>query len=231
MNHLNEGELTDTFYGDSSADMRDHLESCADCRLRLAQLSDFLEMVRDVPVPNRGPGYGGEVWARLLPHLPLEKPKRRFIRWWTIAPAFATLLAVAFVAGIFVEHKRQEGTAPRTQERVLLLAMSEHLERSQILLAELLNGSGNTVNLSLERTRARDLLDENRLLRQTAARAGDLSRTALLEELERTLLNVANGSGNGSDALNAVRQQIEDNGLLFKVRIAGVNTREEGEKL
>ena len=62
--------------------------------------------------------------------------------------------------------------------------MGEHLDRSQIVLAELVNATPGTFDPGEERTRARELLSENRLLRQTATHTGDLSDAALLDELD-----------------------------------------------
>ena len=101
-----------------------------------------------------------------------------------------------------------------------------------MVLAELVNATPGAVDLGDERDRARDLVAENRLLRQTAARGGDLSDAALLDELERTLLDIANGPANPSAAdLEALQQRIEANGLLLKVRIIGTNVRQKGQQL
>ena len=47
------------------------------------------------------------------------------------------------------------------------------------------------VNISAERRRAEDLLEENRLYRQTALKEGDAALANVLDELERVLLDVA----------------------------------------
>jgi hypothetical protein len=108
-------------------------------------MSEFLRRIGEYPAPERGAGYGAEVWARLLPQLPLEKPKSRFSRWWTLAPAVAALVLAAFVTGILVERQRHhEGFSTKAQERVLLMAMSEHLESAEVVLAELVNGDAQT---------------------------------------------------------------------------------------
>lgn len=83
------------------------------------------------------------------------------------------------------------------------------------------------MDLGDERDRARELVGENRLLRQTATRTGDLSDAALLDELERTLLDIANGPAN----LEMLQQRIENEGLLFKVRIIETNVRQKGQQL
>ncbi len=87
-------------------------------------------------------------------------------------------------------------------------------------------------DLNIERVRARDLLDENRLLRETASRDGDHVHAALLDDLERVLLDIANsGPKHASRDLEDLRERVDNEGLLFKIRIASANTREKEQKL
>jgi hypothetical protein len=121
------------------------------------------------------------------------------------------------------------GIPAAARERVLLMAMSDHLDRSQILLSELVHASPGALG---EQERARDLLNENRLLRTTAMSTGDTSHAALLDELERVLLDVANSPASLSTGeLDTMRNRIEGEGLLFKVRIMSSNVRREGQEL
>ena len=230
MNHLTEEQLMEGYYATLDVGTREHLDACPQCRTRFDRWNEFLESMREYPAPHRGPSYGIEVWNRLVPHLPLAKPRSKWVRWWTLAPAFATLLAITFVAGILTEQRQMMGISAKARERVLLIAMSDHLERSQIVLTELVNGPSG--DFSEERDRARDLVSENRLLRQTAARAGDTSQAALLDDLERVLLDIANSPSNISAAdLENLQSRVIDEGLLFKVRITSTDVREKGQKL
>ena len=106
-----------------------------------------------------------------------------------------------------------------------MLAVGEHLGRSEMVLMEIANAepegaSVKQVNLSSQRRRAEDLLDENRLYRQTALQEGDTGIANVLDELERVLLDVAHSPGNVTPAqFKSIRQRIDDDGLLFKVRV------------
>jgi hypothetical protein len=233
MTHLNEEQITLAYYEELDPALLPHLDDCAECRAEFDRLKRMLDTLRDIPVPQRAASYGGEVWARLLPQLPAEKPRRSWLRWWTVAPAMATIAAAAFIAGILVQQRRAPaGISAKARERVLLIAMGDHLDRSQMVLAELVNAGPGTADLGDERDRARDLVAENRLLRQTATRTGDLSDAALLDELERTLLDIANGPANPSAAdIEMLQQRIENEGLLFKVRIVSTNVRQKGQQL
>ena len=229
MNHMSEDELTEAYY----ARLRPlHLKECAECRAAFDRLSEILNGVRDYPIPERGPAYGAQVWTRLLPQLPAPKLRPAWLRWWTLAPALASLVIVAFVAGMLTEHRRSGALSAQERERVLLAAMSHHLERSQIVLSDIANATPATLDLLSEQDRARDLVEENRLLRQTATRAGDARDAVLLDELERVLLDIANGPRNlSAEDLAALQSRIDSEGLLFKLRITSSDDRFKGQKL
>ena len=219
MKHLSEEELVDAYYGE----MPGHLKECEECQALFEKQREMLDSVRDYPIPERGPGYGGEVWTRLLPRLP---KKRQRHGWLWFSPAVATVLTVAFLAGRWTE--RYQPIPEKARERVLLLTLSEHLERSQIVLAEVAN-AGDLVE---ERERARELVGANRLLRQTAERLGDRKDAAVLEDLEHVLLEVANAPDQPTSVETMrVQQSIAQNELLFKVRITSTDARERGLRL
>jgi hypothetical protein len=167
-----------------------------------------------------------------LPHL-AAGPKQSWWRVWMWMPAVAALLALAFVAGRWTERTTTVAAIPeKARERVLLLSLSEHLERSQIVLAELANGSEGSSDLLEERDRARELIGANRLLRQTAERLGDSKDAAVLEDLEHVLLEVANAPGTpSSEDASRVQRSIAENELLFKVRITSTDARARGLRL
>jgi len=231
MNHLSEEELTQAYYRDEEPASRRHLHECVECQAAFQQLKTLLDELVAENVPERGAAYGAEVWNRLLPRLPLERPRRAWLRWWTAVPALAALLAVAFLAGRFT-RPQTAGIAPQARQRILLITLGNHLDRSEILLAELVNAAPGDIDFGDERSSAQDLLDENRLLRQTAARTGDASQAAVLDELERALLDIAHSPSQVSAAqLESLQKRIENEGLLFKVRIISSNIHHKGQQL
>ena len=63
--------------------------------------------------------------------------------------------------------------------------------------------------------------------RQTAARSGEPALAAMLEELERVLVEVAAGPDRLTPAaLGELQRRIESRGLLFKIRVVGSQVRE-----
>ncbi|MBV9611898.1 MAG: hypothetical protein JO091_05470 [Acidobacteriaceae bacterium] len=95
-----------------------------------------------------------------------------------------------------------------------------------------MNARSTDAMLRLEQERARDLVDENRLLRQTALHLGNAAYSGLLDDLERMLLNLANSPRDlPPDELHAVQQRIESEGLLFKLRITSADARRKEQNL
>jgi hypothetical protein len=144
------------------------------------------------------------------------------------AMAMTVLIVGAFLAGRTWQKPapRQVAVAdPGVRERVLLVAVGDHLERSQMVLVELANAGApakGRLDISNEQRSAEDLLESNRLYRQTAATNGDVATAALLEELERVLLEIAHSPSEVSARqLEELRKQIEDRGILFKVKVFG----------
>ncbi len=188
-----------------------------------------------MPVPERGPDYGQQVWERIesqLTPLNAPRPPRVYFPWrWVAAVGFAALLAVAFLAGRFFPWTPRPGPTVsdgQVSERVLRAAVGDYLERSQVVLVELANASPkDLLDITLEQQRAADLVTENRLYRQTAARTGDAAVAGLLEELERVLLEIAHAPAQITpEELESLRERLEAEGILFKIRVLGRNVRE-----
>ncbi len=92
------------------------------------------------------------------------------------------------------------------RERILLIDLGEHLDRSQRVLVELVTAEGAAADFAGERNRAEQLLWANRLYRETAAVTGDASVVDLLDQLERVLVEVAASPSNPSRARVGRRQ-------------------------
>jgi hypothetical protein len=118
--------------------------------------------------------------------------------------------------------------ASGTRNRVLLAAVDEHLQRSEFVLTELNNlDAQRPADLSSEQAMAEDLVSDNRLYRRTALDVGDRQTASLLDELERALLDVAHAPSSATPAqLEELRDRLDAQGVLFKVRVAGAGLRE-----
>jgi len=232
MNHLSEEQLVLFHYNEveERRALEEHLASCPLCRSRYHDLERDLALFSSSPVPERPEDYGQRVWLRLRPRL-MERPGSAWA-WifspprWVPAGVLALLIVGAFLVGRFLPRGGSQPPPTITaqaRERILLVAVGNHLERSQMVLVELVNTEGKgAVDISTERNIARDLVDENRLYRQTAARAGEVGMANVLDDLERVLIEIANGPSKVSSAqLDEMRRRIEAKGILFKIRVIG----------
>ena len=115
------------------------------------------------------------------------------------------------------------------RERVLLIAVGDHLERSQMVLVELAHAETHgELDISAERQLADDLVASNRLYRQTAQQMGQTNVAGLLDELERVLVEVARGPSTVSmGQLADIQQRIEALGIVFKVKVIGSEIRQQ----
>jgi hypothetical protein len=144
------------------------------------------------------------------------------------------LVGAAFMAGRLLPRS-QDGAASAgdLRERILLVDLGDHLERSQMVLIELVSADDETaVDISGERTRADELVTANRLYRQTALATGDSTIVDLLDELERVLVDLAASPEELSpERLKEVRQRIESRSLLFKVRVVSSDVRQRQKSI
>ena len=240
MKHMTEEELIAYREGVATerAGIAGHLAACEECRAELERIEAVLAALDTLPVPDPGDDYGRRVWQQLAPRLP-EKPKQWWQSWFepkrlAALGAVAAMLVIAFLAGRITKHDRKPDVANQEQirERILVVAVGEHLGRSEMMLVELSNAAPRDpaqkqVNISAEQRRAEDLLDENRLYRQTAMQQGDTALASVLDELERVLLDVAHTPEEVTPAqLEKIRQKIESQGILFKVRVVGRELQE-----
>ncbi len=249
MNHLNEEHLILYHYGEAPYHqpverraVAEHLAACGECRVSYESLQRVLAAVEALPVPERAESYGGEVWARLRPRLDSAPGKTTLSGWawwfapqrWALAGAMAGLLLVAFLVGRITNRVAPPSSpiSQQVRERILLVAVGDHLERSQMILVELANApatKGN-VDISSEQRTAAELVGENRLYRQTALNAGENGVASVLDDLERVLMEVAHSPTKiSSKEMETLRKRIESQGILFKVRVIGSDVRERSK--
>jgi hypothetical protein len=243
MNHLSEEQLILHYYGEEEdgGGAERHLGECEACRALYGSLQRALNVVDSLPVPERDAEYAERVWKRIEHSLPARRGVRRIWalpapwRWAAAGAALAALLVAAFLAGRSYPHPRQLAQLaadPQAGERILLVAVGDFLERSQMVLIELANArSPGALDISSEQERAVDLVSENRLYRQTAGRTGDAAVASVLDELERVLLDITHAPSRLSPGeLEKLRQRLEAEGILFKIRVLGSNVRNQEEQ-
>jgi hypothetical protein len=250
MKHLNEKELI--AYREGEMSQREaiaaHLAGCEKCREEMERIQAVLTALDALPVPNPGEDFGQRVWQRIAPRLPEKRARWRdfFLgsrgvagwpepRRWVAVGSVGVLVVAAFVAGRLTRRPAPGASmaeAAQVRERVLIVAVGEHLGRSEMVLVGLSNAQPRNpaqkqVNIAAEQRRAEDLLNENRLYRQTALQEGDAALASTLDELERVLLDVANGPEEVTPVqLETLQKRIEARGILFKLRVVSKELRE-----
>jgi len=255
MKHPSEEELILYHYAEAGGPPRavvtEHLAACESCRARYGQIEAVLAAADVVESPALGEDFEAEVWRRLVPRLESTPPESFWQRFFAgmkasriLIPAGAAVLVAILVVGAFLAGRfwpggvrpRQEAqvqpVSAQSRDRILLVAVGDHLERSQMVLVELVNTNPQrTVDISAERHRAEDLVAPNRLYRLTAERAGETGVANLLDELERTLIEIAHSPSKlSSPEFEDLRRRVEAQGILFKVRVVDSQVHERERK-
>jgi hypothetical protein len=243
--HPDEEALVLLFYGDTGPDeerqLTAHLDSCTACQPVWHQIRTTLAAVDAAAVPEPPADFERVMWARLQGEL--ETMRLTPAPWWSLrhmlpAGALAAVLLAMFAIGRYWPGAQEAAPdnaqatpakVPASQsERALLVAMDDHLERSELLLVELMNSPANdAVRLGFERETADDLLSSGRLYRQTATHTGNVYLAAMLEDLEAVLVEIARSPQTlKAQEMNALRTRIEQDDLIFKVRVVTDEIRE-----
>lgn len=232
--HPTEDELVLLFYGDTSADeearLAAHVDHCAACGAMWTEIKASMAAVDAAAVPEPPADFERVIWAKVQQAI-AETPAP-VVRWWSpryLVPAgtfAAAALAVVMGSQYFASPAVVPPTAPAVtsagqSERALLVAMDNHLERSELLLTEFMNAPvADTTGMEFERTTADDLLLSSRLYRQTATQTGNGDLAAMLEDLERVLVEIARAPRELTERdLDSLRRRIADDDLIFKVRV------------
>jgi hypothetical protein len=241
--HLQDDDLVLHYYGEmpagSERDAEAHLAACGECQVNYAKLQRVMAYVDSAPAADAPPGFERTAWARLEPSL--ARRRDNWMTWFVLSPgrlAFAAgvvlLIGASFMAGRLLP-RAGGGAAPATQtaekvrERILLVDLGDHLDRSQMVLVELASAGATAgdVDITSERDRAEQLVAVNRLYRQTAASTGDAAMASVLDDLERVLVDIAASPSTVSqEDLDLVRRRIDSKELLFKVRVVSSQVRE-----
>ena len=248
MKHLSEEQIVLHYYGDADGEeeVRRHLSECSACRKEFDRVQKLLQQIEPIEVPEPPEFFEEKTWLNLRDRLAhrrggfrgwLFSPQKsgvpdapRFWAWWggkwALTGTVAILIVAAFLVGRYSTRRKgvpSNNEAAANRQRVVLVAVGDHLERSQILLVEIMNSdTQGAVDLSSEQRQARDLLDANHLYRVSAQQAGDPAIAGVLDDLGRVLTEIANAPAEITPAdLQGIRQRIQSQGLLFKIRVVG----------
>ncbi len=250
MKHLTEEELIEYHYGEGQG-AQQHLAGCPECSAEYAALREdlarFVDRETSALAASSDTQYGESVWRRLRPSLIPHQERQRFWRQpnlpmgLRLAAASAALLLAAFFAGRVWESRHaahpvaanhssavDPQSGEQSRERIIVLVLGDHLDRSERLLVELNHPTQAAGDPALQAT-ARELLTENRLYRQSVHRAAESSTTSsavsqsldgTLEDLEPLLAEVANTPNDLSlEEIKQLQKEMNTGALLFEVQV------------
>jgi hypothetical protein len=242
MRHISEDDLILHYYREADPGRVKHLAECPGCQREFEQLSGMLSGIALPEPPPRGEDYGAQMWSRI--HYALNERKPAMPRWalfsrWPAVATIAILIAIAFAAGRYTSRPSGNPSAEflatpnnrQLPQKVLVVALGDYLDRSEMLLVEVTHADRPAdLDLNAQRRYASELVAMNRLYRQTAQRIGDRDTDALLDQLERVLMQLEHVPQGATAAdIQQWRQEIESGGLLFRVRVAQRNMRAEAQ--
>jgi hypothetical protein len=243
MNHLSEDELIELYFGEGASSANTHLQACHECSAQYAEFKQSLEAIRQAALPQRSVEYGERVWEALRPQLiPYQKRTGGWRGWaqWKVAALAVVggmVLAAAFFGGGYWERitsKKATATVnPQAAQRVVLVVLTDHLDRTERLLVELKHADAQDEAEDAQlQSEARELLASNRLYRATAGNAGDSALAGALDRLEGVLAEIANDPNLTAADLRRVRKEMNTEGILFEIRVllARSPDRESGPK-
>lgn len=235
--HISDEDLLLDYYGEATPEqravMRAHVESCAECQALDRELRAVLALVDSEPLPEAPPGFEREMWSRLEPVVSgLSRTWSFELPRWALAACVAALAVGSFALGRVWDTPAPSPRVPTDDmptlsERMLRSEVEEHLERSQNVLVELVNADDSApVMLASDRERAADLVAAGRLYRRSAEEIGDAGTRDLLEDVERVLVEIANGPDvETSNDLSEIRARISDQDLIFRLRVMTAEMR------
>jgi hypothetical protein len=235
MSHLREEELVEYFYtrDDAGAPAGRHVADCVECAEAYAALRTDLEEMEFAQPSARDADYGERVWESLAPKLQAyPAPRRHWLRsgFWmglSYATACGLLVTSAFIAGTLWEKNQTHPVTATTsassapKEKVVLVVLGDHLDRSERLLVELKHADVDSAEMvSPLRDEAKSLLAANRVCLKSATQGDDPELKTALDNLNRLLDELANQpEGLNSAAIARLQSEMNSDGLLFEVRV------------
>jgi len=244
--HPTEDELVEHLSGDPDRQERQridgHLVACEECRQAAEEINVALSLV-ETTVPEPAAGFERVMWARIQQAIDVDAAARQpwyaSLGWrqWVPLGSFAALAIVGTAlalrpapepAPVAQSTALQPPVEDRDnqQERVLYTALDDHFQQAEMLLVEVRNARDRD-SLTFESAAADELISAGRLYRQTAEYTGQQRVVQVLDDLEPVLVEVARSPERiNPGARQWLRARIDEDALLFKVRVAANDARE-----
>jgi len=221
-----------------------HLKTCPGCSAEYKKLTALMGVMDKRQRPNMSEDFWDNYYLQVEEKIEAAKEEEKpliktgwrrqrirnfdFRRRWVLYPAAA--LAIVLVSiGIaqflsLPEGKKIVDTAVSSIRR-LSPAVAQHFDNLQPLLIDYSNYTpeeNETMpeeTVIMEKRTVQKLLLENQLLKRVVAKENNISAKQLMDELEIILMEISNTNGDREATLQAVKQLIKDNDILFKMKV------------
>lgn len=227
----------------------DHLTFCPACAAEFKAMKETLEIMDRRTRPDPGKDFWDGYWDRLARRMEREEAApepysssvgRRRGRIFGLAPrwVFQAAAAVALVVlGVFigrlvfspqptaVEVARQTAPLGPAESDPVLLAR-DYIDRSKPVLLALVNYDASSedpyaLDLPLQKRVSQELVTQAGAIKSGLKEPGQRRLRELVAELETVLLQIANlEAENDLEAVEFVRQGVENGGLLLKINLS-----------
>lgn len=225
--------------------LRAHMKDCERCSVEYSEYEGLVRTVRERPRSEPDDAFWDGYMARLEEKIdvlegvnsvePLPEGKTKgsvmVLKRLLMPLAAAALLVMGILIGRagrlapqgpqFMENQAETPSLASNQDRGETRILQAHLSSVEPLLMELNNrsevpGEGVVVDADW----VQELLLQNTMLKRMVDRQNDQTRKALLEDLEMILLEMkSEKEGEGASGQPMAQKIIEDNGVLFRVRM------------
>jgi hypothetical protein len=222
--------------------VENHLASCAECRQEAAGIDKIRTWLADPALFAPSEDYAWQFLprklserARTLPAIKRWLPANLGSLGWTLSMATTLFLACGLIwlaqpqaptpaPVAAVEAPGNQAFLGRIQSAHAREMTSQYLAQCQDLLLNVMRAEksceGQKYNVSLEVTRARDLLQRKRML-DSELRAPEVARAKdLCDELETFLINLSTSEKcESTDRLHGMERFIEKEQLLLRINV------------
>ena len=204
--------------------LEDHLRECEGCREALDRQTELFKIMHDDrPVPELADDFWDGYWDRLQEKE--ERPSTVFRprRLWYSAAAIL-LVIFGWVAGRYWFPAPAIDPIPRAAVNGSVYpVVQRHFETLRPILIDYSNQEEPGIMNDAEILQT--LLLQNRLLKRMASRSQNAALLELLQDLEIVIIEMLNSNGGTSETTSEVGQMIQDNDLLFKMKLYNRNNQ------
>lgn len=236
--------IADALYGalnpKQTQSMQDHLLGCEQCQSNFSQLQAIADGLGQLgigsgnfdDIPERAAL--DQLWDKLQPDLDRidaerfrELPKRhsrKLVAGW-LALAASVVLAITLLPLLSTD---ETPASPIAANNLISPELMNYLTRAEVMLLLVANAETQSVSaVPIRQTFARNLAEEAKVLNTTMQDNINSGQSRLLKDIEFLLLQIANlDETNMEDGVNLLQQYLEDNSVLFKIRLLEMRSQD-----